>query len=140
MPGPVSLFPPYLGDQVAGSTVPAVAAPTLDAVETDADRLCFLEDEDFGLEVTLFEKGNPGFTPVTFLGIWDREHELVDVGSGVEVSSRRPQLLARDIDLPAVDYDAQDFRITVQGAEFRIDDVEPDGTGLSILRVHRVTP
>lgn len=108
-------------------------------VETDADRLELLDEDEFGIEVTIFEEGNPGFAPVALIGIWDREHELVDLSDGVPVSSRRPQLLVRSSDLPAVDFDAEDFRFTAEGDTFRIDDVEPDGTGLSILRVHRVT-
>ena len=82
--------------------------------------------DDFGETVSL------GDIPVTC--IFDNAHLPAGL-MGVEFESRNPVLLVMDADLPA---DAHDLPVTVRGVEYEVINVEPDGTGLSVLQLRRL--
>lgn len=73
-----------------------------------------------------------GGQPVAVRGVFDEEHEFLDVGGTVEISSQSaPVFDIQEKNLPA-GY-ARDDRITVRGTLFRVVDIQPDGHGVISL-------
>lgn len=81
---------------------------------------------DFGEMVSL------GVGPLK--AIFDNGHQAASL-LGVEFESRNPVLYVKTADLPA---DAHDLPVTVRGVEYEVINVEPDGTGLSVLQLRRL--
>ena len=105
-------------------------------VESEADRLSFLNVAEFGSVVTLFPNT---VNEVTISGIFDNEHYEVDNGLSV-VSSSEPQLQVRTSDVSGVGQDdALNVTDQVNGvtSSYTVADIQDDGTGITILRLHR---
>lgn len=100
------------------------------ATESSADRLVFLNTDEFGIEVTLFPNT---LSERTIKGIYDSEHFEIDNGLSV-ISSAEPQLQVRTEDVTDV---TQDSALTANGVSYTVADVQPDGTGMTILRLHQ---
>ncbi|WP_366655347.1 head-tail joining protein [Fodinicurvata sp. EGI_FJ10296] len=68
-------------------------------------------------------------------GVFDEAHQAVDPGTGVPISTTAPALTVRVADLPRppVAGDA----LTVDGRDWLVMDVQPDGAGNSLLKLHR---
>lgn len=97
------------------------------AVETESERLAFFDPEEFGVEAVA-RPGQAG--EFSLPGIFDSAHTSSDAGAGVEVSSYAPTFTCRTSDAGGLGQ--RDF-IEIEGARFEVADVEPDGTGVTIL-------
>lgn len=100
------------------------------AAESSEDRLVFLNTAEFGIEVTLFPNTQ---NETVIQGIFDAEHFEIDNGLSV-ISSAEPQLHVRTEDVTSV---TQDSALTANGVSYTVADVQPDGTGMTILRLHQ---
>jgi len=90
-------------------------------VESPEDRLSMLED--FGIVVEY--DGNE------FCGILDQTFMSVDLGEGIEAAEL--VLTVRSSDVSGI---SEGDEITADGTEYIIRNVEPDGTGITILRLN----
>lgn len=97
------------------------------AVESENDRLELLED--FGIDV----KVDPDSSNSTFKAIYDAGHIEIDNGISL-VSTVEPQLLARDSDITTL---TQGSVVELNSTRYVIADVQPDGTGMTVLRIHK---
>jgi hypothetical protein len=107
-------------------------------VESAADRLSFLDADEFGEEATYTLAGG-GATP-GIPGILNDPHLSVLAGDGVEVCDSQPTLLCRSADLPgaAAGGDAGDTlavaATAVHGAvTYRVAELRPDGQGFTLI-------
>lgn len=101
------------------------------AVESAADRAMFLSVADFGV-VARYLSSAGGETALT--GIFDAAYLMIDAGEpGVSGSS--PVFTCRSDDLNSLPIGRadQDDRIVIGGIEYAISDIQPDGTGMTLL-------
>lgn len=89
-------------------------------VETSSDRLLMLND--FGVDVV--------FGDSTFRGIFDSPHNPIEVGGEVAFSIQESTVLVRTADATSV---AQGSSLTVDGRGYVVTDIQPDGTGMTVL-------
>lgn len=109
------------------------------AVESDSDRMIFLNPDDFGVEAVYEPRNGGGSVPVA--GIFDNEHKPFDPNRwpgtdyqqqmGAHFSSTVPSFVCRTTDLP--DRGKQRSKLTVEGRVYKVHDVKPDGTGITVL-------
>jgi hypothetical protein len=103
------------------------------AVESAADRLIFLSADDFGVEAS--------YTPVaggaaaTIRGIFDAAFTAVDLSLDVPVTSVGPQIIVRSADLSSGGRHGDTF--VIAAATYKARDVQPDGTGLTTVRLEK---
>lgn len=102
-------------------------------VETDADRAAFLSADEFGAEAIYTPEGGAASNPIP--GIFDRPSIGVGIND-VGAVDARPTFCCRAAALPAgADADAED-RLDVTGdGTFKVFSIEPDGTGMVLLRL-----
>lgn len=111
------------------------------AVETDADRAVFLDTDEFGVVMTW------NGTPID--GIFDNDHYLADPGVGAMVATSQPQLQCRTNDIrgmirgdtvtiASVETDPQAV-VAPASKDYSVVDIEPDGTGMSVIVLARRT-
>ena len=101
------------------------------SVESDADRLAMLDTGVFGTNVTV-----PG-SPVTVVrGIFDDAHFEVDNGITI-VSTSEPQLHVRTSDVTGSPSVLQGATVIISGDSYTVTDIQPDGTGMTLLRLHK---
>lgn len=93
-------------------------------VESEADRLEFLDDDEFGVVATF------GGEPVP--GVFHNEYTGADYGSTVQIESADPVFTGRSSDLSAA---GQGDAITISGTVFTIRGIEPDGQGMTRLQL-----
>ena len=99
------------------------------SVESDFDRLAFLNEDEFAVQVTLHPNSNP--RPAS--AIWDNGHW--EIANGVSViSTTQPSLMMRSIDLVDVE---QGDEVLVDGQIYEVADLQPDGTGMTQVMVHK---
>lgn len=91
-----------------------------DSLETDLD--VFIDTEEFAVIATV------DGLPVN--GIYDRPY--VDTE---EVSGYQPSLTCKTIDVSTV---AEDDTVIIDGVNFRISSIEPDGTGITKLKLEKI--
>lgn len=108
-------------------------------VETAADRLAFIETDDFAVEAT--------YTPVsggassTVLGIFDSSAEVIELDGEAAVQSRRPRFLCRVDDLTNGGKESDQLVLsssqllaagldTNAAGTYLVRVVQPDGTGM----------
>jgi hypothetical protein len=101
-------------------------------VESAADRAAFFSSQDFGVSATYSRGG----TPSTVTGIFDREYVSADVAE-VPFASTEPVFSLRSADVPsgAIPGDT----LTISGTAFVVRNIEPDGTGVTRLRLESPT-
>ncbi len=99
------------------------------SVETDFDRLEMLDVNEWGTSVTLVL----GSTEKEVVGIFDDAHFVVDNGLTI-ISTSEPQLHVRTSDVTDVILETV---VRVNGSTFSVSDIQPDGTGLTLLRLHK---
>ncbi len=87
-----------------------------------------------GEPVTVHREGEP---PVAVTGLFLAEHESVDVRAVVPVSTVQPVLELIESDLPGSIEEGD--RITVQGRDYLVVDVRPDGYGHIELALQRTS-
>lgn len=97
------------------------------AVESELDRLGMVNPEEFGSVVT--RPDSPG----TFYGIFDSGHLQIDNAIAV-ISTVTPTLMCRTSDVADLE---QDDELTVQGIAHTIADIQQDGTGMTLLVLHK---
>lgn len=93
------------------------------AIESDADRLAMLSEDDFGVEVTVGAS--------TIKGIFDKEYLAVQ-GGEADVESDAPTVLVRSSDVTAESI-AVSSTLTISSASYVVVSVQPDGTGMTRL-------
>lgn len=99
-------------------------------VETDDDRRLFVQDDDFAVPVLWAHSGGMAH----FYAIFDADYQLLSsafLDAGVEGAS--PQIHACSADLPPAA--AQGDGVTVAGGSYRVVEIKPDGTGMTIVRL-----
>jgi hypothetical protein len=95
-----------------------------------ANRAC---RDTFGVVATLTLGGNP---PEAVQAIFDRRHEALSTDGELAFSTTVPALDVRLADLSQVP--AQDDLVTVDGEDWIVTDVQPDGAGMATLILTRV--
>ena len=97
--------------------------------ETDAMRLQYLKD--FGVSGCTFTDVSTG-TTASIHSLLRKEYLEEEAGGEVGVESSAPFALVRTSDVPNV---VQGDQITINGTTYTIWAVEPDGEGMSDLRL-----
>jgi len=94
-------------------------------VESEADRLAFLDSDEFGVQAT--------FGTVTVEGIFLDGFEPVDLGGGsAAAESVDPVFVCRASDVPSV---AHESTLTISSVTWTVRGIEPDGEGMVRLRL-----
>lgn len=98
------------------------------SIETDADRLILLNA--FGEDVTVDPNGSA--SPVR--AVFDAGYLRID-GIGITpTSSVSPELTVRDSDITEV---TTGTTIAVKGVNYTVDDIQPDGNGMTVLKIKK---
>ena len=98
--------------------------------ESDTDRLEYIKSLD-GQEVQVTIGANP---VKTIWAVFDDEF-AVAADSFVGIESSGPELGVRDIDVPNI---AHDDQFTIDGVDYLVKGIEPDGTGMSRIVLDKV--
>jgi hypothetical protein len=99
------------------------------SVESDNDRLGFLELEEFGVSATITSNSST----YTVQGIFDNGHFQIDNGFTV-VSTLQTTFLCRTADIAEIE---QGDAVVVSGVTYKVVDIQPDGTGMTTLRLQK---
>jgi len=91
-------------------------------LETDDFRAIFFDEDDFAVSVTLNGQ--------TFSGIFDSPYQEIGLGVDVTVSGAFPTIMCRSVDVTGVAYSDA---ITVDGEDYTVREIMPDGTGMTTL-------
>lgn len=103
------------------------------SVESDADRLEFLDVDEFGISLSLVLG-----SPVTEIsGIFDDAHFEIDNGISV-ISSSEPMAHVRTSDVTGSPSVLQGTTVIIAGDSYSVTDIEPDGTGMTLLKMHKL--
>jgi len=102
------------------------------AVETAADRAVMLSSNDFGVVAT-YRRNTTNYSVV---GIFDRAYLEVDVAD-VGYATTEPQFTMATADIPTGGVVGD--KLTVNAIQYTITNIEPDGTGMSLLRLKAPT-
>jgi hypothetical protein len=105
------------------------------AVETAADRAVFLAADDFGVEAVYTPAG--GAAGPTFCGLFDAPTISVAVGDEAETLDARATFFCRAADLPEGAEGGAGDTITLGDATYEVAAIEPDGQGMTLLRLAR---
>ena len=97
------------------------------AVESAADRLIFLDVDDFGTTASYAVQGG---SPANISGIFDNEFIEVDAGGNVGVAIQQPRFLCRTSDVSSA---TEGDTITINAVNYTIRIVQDDGTGMTTL-------
>lgn len=98
-------------------------------LETDADRLAMLDEDDHGTTATYTPDGG---SASTINGIFDNEFfEAVSEGV-IAVEGSQPRFICRTIDAPIAGT-GDTLVVPVGGTSYDVVGVEPDGTGMTTL-------
>lgn len=84
----------------------------------------FLKTDEFATAVTV--------GGISVNAIFDNDYIPVDLGNGVQVESVGPAILCATADVSGV---AQGAAVVVNGTNYTVAEVQPDGTGLTTLRL-----
>lgn len=98
-------------------------------VESDADRLVFLDVDEFGTNAIVNGR--------QVRGIFFDGTEEVAAPFGGELIDNRPQLIARsaDVDASGVNTDT-DSSVTIGTTTYAVRELKPDGTGITVIELH----
>jgi hypothetical protein len=101
-------------------------------IESDEDRAAFMDPDEFGEHVS-YRQG--GLDVTSFYGLFEQTSATAAGEYGGAILHRVTQLTCRTQDLPT---DAADGdTLTVRDHAYTVRTVEPDGTGLSVLRLEQ---
>lgn len=99
------------------------------AVESAADRLVFLDVDEFGIEATYTPVSGGGST--TIRGIFDNEYMTAE-GDPAGAATRMPRFLCREADLTSNGKEGD--TLVVDGVTYKVkSEPHSDGTGMTIL-------
>ena len=101
-------------------------------IESNADRLSFFNPQEFGVSVKLTSSSSGVESDV--YGIFDSQYFNLDLGVSA-VSSSDLQFTCRTADV--CDY-TQGDQLTLNSVTYEIIDVQEDGTGITVLKLHKV--
>lgn len=104
-------------------------------IESDADRLLFLDEGDFAVTATYTSVGGGAATSVK--GIFDANTQAIEVGNEVAIASTAPQFLCRSADL--TNGGRQQDTFVIDGTTYKAVDIQPDGTGMTTVRLQRAS-
>jgi hypothetical protein len=109
-------------------------------VETEQDRLTFLNPDEFGVEA-IYVSRKPGAEPTPIPGVFDDQgHDFnpnrwngteYQMQNGAHIVSTAPTFTCRTSDL--VDGGRKNERLTINGTLYKIHEKLPDGTGFTKL-------
>lgn len=108
-------------------------------VESDADRLSFVDNDEHGVAMTITA---PGGSPNLVEGIFDEGYDLLaDFGDGEGVSGSKPTFTCPSKLLPDGGPVGSVLLLEVNGKSrtFKVVEPKPDGTGMTELRLHETT-
>lgn len=97
-------------------------------IESNSDRQAYMDV--FGVEVTL----NPDTTKTKIQAIFDNAHIEIEGNLSV-LSTSTPMLTVRTIDVSGV---LQGHELLVENTRYRVRDIQPDGTGITQIELHKV--
>jgi hypothetical protein len=99
------------------------------AAESAADRLAFLDPNDFGSQATYTIVGGSASLP--FSGVFNNPHLSVHV-ENADVADRHPTFICREQDIPAgaKGGDAGDALAVTGAGVFTVAELRPDGAGM----------
>jgi hypothetical protein len=104
-------------------------------VESAQDRLAFFSLNEFGATSTIASSSSGQELDV--VGIFDNQFLSLDLGAG-SVTTSEPQFTCRTDDVKSEDFTAnQGDTLTLDEVVWEIVDIQHDGTGMSVLRLHR---
>lgn len=86
----------------------------------------FIDTDDFGVSATYTPDGG---SPVSIDGIFDKEFLAIDEGV-VTLSSSNPMFLTKTTNVSSA---APDDTLLVDSVTYKIVEVRPDGTGMTML-------
>jgi hypothetical protein len=101
-------------------------------LERDLDDVFFHNDPEFAEQVQYIHEDG---TIENFLAIFDNEYTAVDVEAGAEIMSTTPVIWMKTSNFnqkPKIG-----DKVIVRGIRFKVTDDQPDGTGVSMIFLHR---
>lgn len=98
-------------------------------IETADDRAVFLNPDEFGVEVTWEGAAEP------IPALPQTGTLLIGAIDGPDTQIREATIIVREADLP-VGY-AQEDEVTLNGADYVARSIEPDGTGMALVRLEK---
>jgi len=101
-------------------------------IESNADRLAFFNPEEFGVTATITSSSSGSESDV--VGIFDSNYLNLDLGSS-SVTTSDLQFMCRTMDVSAF---TQGDTLVLNGTTYEITDVQEDGTGVTVLKLHKV--
>lgn len=102
------------------------------AVESSADRLVFLNPDEFGVTGTYTPQSG---SPRSIAGIFDEAYFAVELGAGVPIEGARPRFLCRTEDLPSPPKHGD--ALTVPAGSYLVREIHDDGTGMTELVIEK---
>lgn len=98
------------------------------------DLSVFFDDDDFATSVSIMQVDGAGTLSVS--GIWDDAYNEAPLGlAGMATSG--PRLTCAAADVRGVDVDDV---LTKDGTQYRISELQPDGTGVMVLTLKLLNP
>lgn len=101
------------------------------SIESAQDRLGFLELDEFG--VTSIITSSSSGQEFEVVGIFDNTYLNLDLGMG-SVSTSEPQFMCRTEDVTCI---TQGDTLVIDSVSWKITDVQHDGTGMTVLKLHK---
>lgn len=75
---------------------------------------------------------------VNFFAIFDHAYQAVELEGNVRVASEIPMLTCRTLDLPSGA--AQGDVVVVDAVQYAVTGLQPDGTGVTVIALHKLNP
>ena len=101
-------------------------------IETDEIRSLFFNTQEFGTTSKIVS--NSTGEEVEVNGIFDSQYLNLDLGAG-SVTTSDLQFMCRTSDVQNF---TQGDTVEIAGTTYEISDVQADGTGITVLKLHRV--
>lgn len=102
------------------------------AVESAADRLAFLNSDDFGVTAT-YIPAHQG-TSASINGIFDNEYIEVSLEGDASVASRQPVFICRTADIEATSGGGEEGDwLRIGSVDYKTREFKPDGTGMTVI-------
>lgn len=101
-------------------------------IESAADRLAFFNPQEFG--VTSKITSNSSGSEFEVIGVFDNQFLSLDLGMGA-VSTSELQFTCRTQDVISIE---QGDILELEGVSYQITNLMADGTGITVLKLHRV--
>lgn len=104
------------------------------SVESDADRGVFVGKDEFGAIAIYTEAGG---SPISVNGIFDNDYQLLSAfGEVGGIGGSQPAFHLVSSVLPVAS--AIDDSLTVNATNYKIVEIMPDGTGMTVLKLMKV--